>query len=146
MIHFIANGRSAKASADEPVTARSVGIPVEVTLSPDFDGLECTLVVTCGKTSVDVPLMGRDVAVPTQVLAIVVLGSGTTGATLPDSFDDEMVTAVAEWLDAHPEATTTLGDGDVTTPKIANGAVTSDKIAGTVFSVLDESDIDALFT
>ena len=36
--------------------------------------------------------------------------------------------AVSDWLDAHPEATTTVQDGAVTTSKIADGAVTLDKV------------------
>lgn len=37
--------------------------------------------------------------------------------------------AIDEWLDEHPEATTTVQDGAVTTAKLASGAVTTDKIA-----------------
>lgn len=82
----------------------------------------------------------------TQQFTIVVLKSGTTGTELPESFDDEVAAAVAQWLDDHPEATVTLDDGDVTTPKIADGAVTTEKISNDVFSVLDSDDIDGLFT
>lgn len=49
-----------------------------------------------------------------------------------------VINATDEWLDEHPEATTTvqdgsistakLADGAVTTPKLADGAVTSDKL------------------
>lgn len=38
---------------------------------------------------------------------------------------------VANWLDAHPEATTTVQDGAVTTAKLADGAVTDVKLAQT---------------
>lgn len=38
---------------------------------------------------------------------------------------------VAAWLDAHPEATTTVQDGAITTVKLADGAVTDAKLAQT---------------
>jgi hypothetical protein len=37
--------------------------------------------------------------------------------------------ATKEWLDEHPEATTTVMDGSVTTPKLADNSVTNDKMA-----------------
>lgn len=42
---------------------------------------------------------------------------------------DEVTEAVNAWLVAHPEATTTIQDGAVTTAKIADGAVTDAKLA-----------------
>lgn len=44
---------------------------------------------------------------------------------------DEVTEAVNAWLVAHPEATTTIQDGAVTTAKIADGAVTDAKLAQT---------------
>lgn len=41
----------------------------------------------------------------------------------------DMTVPVAKWLDAHPEITTTLQDGEVTTIKIADEAIDSDKLA-----------------
>ena len=43
--------------------------------------------------------------------------------------------AVSDWLDDHPEATTTVEDGSITAAKFAPG----------VFVVLDDDDIDELF-
>ncbi len=43
--------------------------------------------------------------------------------------------AVAAWLDAHPEATTTVQDG----------AVTRDKLSTGMYVVLSDSDIESLF-
>lgn len=43
----------------------------------------------------------------------------------------EVVSAVNAWLVAHPEATTTVQDGAVTTAKLADGAVTDAKLAQT---------------
>lgn len=43
--------------------------------------------------------------------------------------------AVADWHDAHPEATTTVADGSITAAKFAPD----------VFVVLDNDDIDELF-
>lgn len=40
--------------------------------------------------------------------------------------------AVDAWLDAHPEATTTIEDGAVTTAKLTDGAVTTAKLAADV--------------
>lgn len=43
--------------------------------------------------------------------------------------------AVRDWLDDHPEATTTVADGSITTAKFASD----------VFSVLSNADIDEMF-
>ena len=50
--------------------------------------------------------------------------------------------AVNSWLAAHPEATTTIADGAVTTIKLADGAVTMTKLGSNVrsaFALLSES-------
>lgn len=41
----------------------------------------------------------------------------------------DMTEPVAKWLEAHPEITTTIQDGEVTTVKIADEAINSDKLA-----------------
>ena len=45
-----------------------------------------------------------------------------------EAAEDVVQDAVDEWLDEHPEATTTVQDNAVTTPKIKDGAVTTPKI------------------
>ena len=64
-----------------------------------------------------------------------------------NGFDEsEVVSAVNAWLVAHPEATTTVQDGAVTTAKIADGAVTDAKLVqsgGVLEEVADlKSDLD----
>ena len=68
MITFTATGRHATARTDEAITTGSVGIPVEVALNADFDGLQAILVFACGDVSVDVALLGQDVTVPPQLV------------------------------------------------------------------------------
>lgn len=46
-----------------------------------------------------------------------------------DIFTGNVDESVQNWLDAHPEATTTIQDGAVTTPKLADGSVTRDKLS-----------------
>jgi hypothetical protein len=66
------------------------------------------------------------------------LGDGNTewvNAGLPT--DAQTATAVSEWLDDHPEATTTVEDGAVTTEKLGSGAVTAAKLGSDVNTILD---------
>ena len=66
------------------------------------------------------------------------LGNGNTewvNAGLPT--DAQTATAVSEWLDDHPEATTTVEDGAVTTEKLGSGAVTAAKLGSDVNTILD---------
>ncbi len=59
-------------------------------------------------------------------------GNGTTEWVDPLTIDEETAGPVIDaWLDAHPEATTTVLDNSVTTAKIADGAVTDAKLAQT---------------
>ena len=51
--------------------------------------------------------------------------------------DEQVATAVSEWLDDHPEATTTVEDGAVTAAKIGSGAVTAAKLGSDVNTILD---------
>ena len=68
LITLKANGRRATATASDPVTTGSVGLPVRVRLSADYDGLQAILVFKCGDDSVDVALLGQDVTVPPQLV------------------------------------------------------------------------------
>lgn len=47
--------------------------------------------------------------------------------------------AVDAWMADHPEATTTINDGAVSTAKIANGAVSEDKLAAAVAAKLNNT-------
>ncbi len=68
MIRYEADGRAARATSDEPLTTGSVGVPVVVELSEDFEGLQVTVVFDCGGRSADVPLLGQAAIVPSQLL------------------------------------------------------------------------------
>lgn len=69
-IRIRANGRRATAEADEPITTGSVGIPVRVFLSEEYDGLQAVVCFRCGGRSRDVPYTGGDVAVPASCLQV----------------------------------------------------------------------------
>lgn len=70
MISFSADIRSACATSDDAITTGSVGIPVQLNLSPDFNGLAKTLVFSNGTASVDLVLVGdaTEATVPPDVL------------------------------------------------------------------------------
>lgn len=69
MIFFRASGRSATAETDDHVTTGSVGIPVDVELSDEFDGLAATMVFRAGDEYADVALgFENSVSVPPQCL------------------------------------------------------------------------------
>ncbi len=61
-------------------------------------------------------------------------GNGTQWSPVGLPTDEQTQEAVNAWLDEHPEATTTVQDGSITTAKIANNAVTTPKIADGVVS------------
>lgn len=70
MIVFSANTRKATATTDDAITTRSVGIPVSLVLSSEFDGLAKTLCAKNGTAAVDVVLVGDAVnaVLPPDVL------------------------------------------------------------------------------
>lgn len=63
---------------------------------------------------------------------------GTTiGSLTPKQLETVEETAyqsAQDWMDAHPEASTTVQDGAITSAKLADGAVIRDKIAATAIS------------
>ena len=62
-----------------------------------------------------------------QVLST--LDNGATEWVDPVTIDADVAEPIIEdWLDAHPEATTTVLDGSITTAKLADGAVTNNKL------------------
>lgn len=56
-------------------------------------------------------------------------GTGTEWVTPESPTSAQVDTAVQAWLNNHPEATTTVADGAVTTAKLASESVTADKMA-----------------
>lgn len=68
MIVFEASGRRATAKTDEPVTSHSVGIPIKVALSADFDDLQPILTFECGDSRADLAVTGDALTVPPQLL------------------------------------------------------------------------------
>jgi len=79
-------------------------------------------------------LAGTAVFPHTQGSSTMKVSLTNIAAFILTQLDQSMIdSAVADWLDQHPEATTTVEDGAITTAKLADGAVTSGKIAdGTV--------------
>lgn len=55
---------------------------------------------------------------------------GDALANVGQPTDEQVATAVSGWLDEHPEATTTVADGSVTTDKLADNATTAEKLSG----------------
>ena len=53
---------------------------------------------------------GTTAIVSTASFTVLVLYSATYGASEGQRYDDEIVAAVEDWLEAHPEATTTVQD------------------------------------
>lgn len=73
----------------------------------------------------------------TRGIAKVGAGLAMNGDALELDGNGDIATAVTSYLNAHPEATTTVEDGAITTNKLADGAVTDDKLVQTG-GVLDE--------
>ena len=70
MIRFSADIRRAKAHSDDEITTSSVGIPVRLSLAPEFAGLAKTIVFRAGDVSADIVLVGdaTETEVPVDVL------------------------------------------------------------------------------
>lgn len=68
MIYFTANTRNATANSDDSITSGSVGIPVTVSLSDDFDDLTTIMTFKAGNICVDRALTGTTTTVPLDVL------------------------------------------------------------------------------
>lgn len=90
--------------------------------------------------------MDQDTAVPIINAMIAALGGTPTETTLVPALTqlaevigsvdpEDIKAAVDEWLDEHPEATTT----------VENGAINRHKLAESMYAVLSLSDIDNLF-
>ena len=97
MIHIVASSRRARAHSSEPITTGSVGIPVKVSLSDDFDGLQSVVVFSAGAVSRDVAVLGQAITVPHECLTVanVPLAVGVYGALA-----DGTVVIPTVWADA----------------------------------------------
>lgn len=85
------------------------------------------------RLKVDIPLSNGQPTYGTSGQLLRTKGNGATEWTdigLPT--DEQTEQAVSDWLDAHPEATTTVEDGSISTVKIQDGAVTADKLSNLV--------------
>lgn len=98
MILFYADTRHASATSDDPVTTGSAGIPVTVTLTPDYTGLNATLVFENGTTYADVPLLGQDVTVPRDVC--LKTGKLRMGVYASDQSGEVVIPTI--WADVSP--------------------------------------------
>ena len=54
--------------------------------------------------------------------------------------DEQAEEVITQWLDDHPEATTTVQDGAITTPKLANASVTTAKIVDSAITTAKIND------
>lgn len=77
-----------------------------------------------------------------QVLSKAATATGTEWVDPVIVTDQQAETYITQWLNEHPEATTTVQDGAITTTKIADGAVTDAKLAPN--GVVLQSDINSV--
>lgn len=75
-------------------------------------------------------LAGEHVEIPETIVPALLVLSGYIS-----NLGGDIEEAVANYLDAHPEATTTVQDGSITARKFADG----------VFTALTDEQIDAMF-
>lgn len=68
MIQLIVTGRKPSVTVTDPLTTSSVGMPVEVELDADFDGLTAVVCFKAGEAAADVAMLGNPVTVPAQCL------------------------------------------------------------------------------
>lgn len=72
---------------------------------------------------------GTSVIASTARFLVIVLPSATEGMTEGYRYDDEVSAVVRQWLDDHPEATTTVTDDSLTTAKLKDRQITEPKMA-----------------
>ena len=77
---------------------------------------------------------GTSVIASTARFLVIVLPSATQGMSEGQRYDDEIVAAVRQWLDDHPEATTTVVDNSLTTAKLKDRQITEPKMADDAIS------------
>jgi hypothetical protein len=66
-----ADGRAARVKVTEPITTGSVGMPVVLDLSNDFDGLAVIACFEAGEAAADMAYFGDPLVVPSQCLGVV---------------------------------------------------------------------------
>ena len=72
---------------------------------------------------------GTSVIASTARFLVIVLPSATAGMSEGQRYDDEIAAVVRQWLDDHPEATTTVVDDSLTTAKLKDRQITEPKMA-----------------
>lgn len=108
-------------------------------------------------TKVPYPVVGAAPSYGTSGQVLATNADGTTDWQDPVVPSDAQATQViTQWLNNHPEATTTVQDGAISTAKLADGAVTTTKLANGsvtdiklaqsgVKSALRNTDVNAVF-
>ena len=71
---------------------------------------------------------GATVIASTARFLVLVLPSATHGMSEGQRYDDEIAAVVRQWLDDHPEATTTVTDDSLTAAKLKAKSVTEPKL------------------
>lgn len=113
MITFTADIRSAKAVSDDAITTSSVGIPIQLQLAPEFDGLAKTLVFRAGSVEADRVLVGdaTESTVPVNVLTSACLGLPLfVGIYAADAVDGSIIIPTV-WASAGPIKLGTVPSG-----------------------------------
>lgn len=71
---------------------------------------------------------GTSAIASTEPITVIVLPSATAGKTEGQRYDDEITAVITQWLNDHPEATTTVQDDSLTAAKLKANSVTTEKI------------------
>ena len=98
MIYFSANTRRAWARTDDVITLHSVGIPIKIELSEDFNGLQTTFVFKNKDVGVDLLYSGGDIVLPHEITET--LGTVTIGCYAAKS--DGTIVIPTVWASAAP--------------------------------------------
>jgi len=138
------------------VTPGSYGNPVDQ--YPAFGGTFKSTLIDIDSDGRIVDAEDKTVKIPDTLMSattkgIAKVGAGLTmnGEALELDGSGDIATAVTSWLDAHPEATTTVQDGSITNNKLADDAITDAKMSddsiktafnGSLMSLIQSIDSD----